>query len=607
MSAPFSLGSGPMALPCNRLQTCLGEPHVPTISSKRRFAEGISIAAVAAALCVATPAGAQTFSTIRGEHAAPGTTVAAINANTGERTTTVVRPDGTFVIVGVRPGTYRLEGAGEAKEVVVPVGQTVTVDAAPAVAAEAGQGEIIVRGRRDRREVRTATVTTNVTPDQIANLPQNDRNFLNFAALAPGVQVSSGPDKRIQSGAVSADNINVFIDGLSFKNPINHGGIAGQNFSEGNPFPQLAVQEFKVDTQNFKAEYEQSGSAIITAVTKTGGTEFHGDAFGQFQPKSFLGRKFFDRPGNANNPGFPCPDDPTDTCFNPKGKYKRYQYGADLGGPIIPGKLHFFGAFEGTSTDRPSTAVLLDPALVGQGLANEFNGSFPQTFKQKLYFGKLSLFATDNDTIDVSAFRRDEENLRDFGGLRVQSGGRLLTSNGRLYQGDWKHRGDNWFNQLTLAYNTFENGTPLNSNDPEINLRCRAVGPVRCAPGYGDGSGFGDVAFLGGNNFQQNDKQKSYTLKNVTTYERGDHIIKGGVKLSKNRFERLEDSFGNGSYQFNAADFTTFDASVPFAARINTAEVRPASAKNTQIGLFIQDDWTPNEHWTINAGISTLR
>ncbi|NWO96478.1 hypothetical protein GY976_25440, partial [Escherichia coli] len=80
-----------------------------------------------------------------------------------------------------------------------------------------------------------------------------------------------------------------------------------------------------VSTQNFKAEYEQAGSAIITAVTKTGGQEFHGDLFAEWQPKSFIGRPYFDRPGQANNPNGTIP----------KPDYNRWQFGADLGGPII--------------------------------------------------------------------------------------------------------------------------------------------------------------------------------------------------------------------------------------------------------------------------------
>lgn len=536
------------------------------------FRSSISISAIAVALCVAQPATAQTLSTIRGENAPAGATVTAVNRSTGERSTTRVGEDGTFVIVGVRPGPYRLEGAGEAQDIVVPVGQTVTVDAAPPAAPAPGGGEIVVTGRRDRTEVRTATVTTNVSPEQIENLPQNDRNFLNFAALAPGVQVSpSGQDKRVQAGAVPGDQINVFIDGLSFKNPVNHGGIAGQNFSPGNPFPQLAVQEFKIDTQNFKAEYEQAGSAIITAVTKTGGTDFHGALLGQFQPKQWVKLPFFDRDGRDK------PD------------YKRWQFGGAVGGPVLPSTLHFFAAYEGTRQTNPSAAVNLDPAVVPANIVSQFNGTYPQDFQQDLYFGKLTFFASPDDTIDVSHFRRDEENLRDFGGNAVPSHGRLISSNGRLSQLDWKRRGANWLNEFTIAYNSFQNGTPRATEGPEIQLT--------------SGVGGGTAAFLGASDFVQDDESKTWTVKNNFTLDQDSHIIKGGIKIARTRMSRLEDFRSNGTYWFTGPSYTGFESSIPWQAAISTIEVLPASVKNTQIGLFIQDDWTPNEHWTINAGI----
>ena len=113
--------------------------------------------------------------------------------------------------------------------------------------------------------MRSATVGTSVSQQQIENLPQNDRNFLNFANLAPGVTVSANVgenNKRIQAGGVSADNVNVYIDGSSHKNRVGFNGVAGQNFSQGNPFPQSAVQEFRVETQNFKAEYEQADCRV---------------------------------------------------------------------------------------------------------------------------------------------------------------------------------------------------------------------------------------------------------------------------------------------------------------------------------------------------------
>ena len=249
--------------------------------NSRLWLGGISPIAVAA-LLVAPPALAQASSSLRGTvaGAAAGTTVTVTDVNTGQRISAQTNATGVYVIPGLRPGTYRVETAGRpTQNVVVPVGLTITYDipaAAPAGETPVedtpvGGTDIVVTGTR-QQEVRSATVSTSVSQVQIENLPQNDRNFLNFAALAPGVSVSpSAGARRVQAGATSADNINVFIDGLSLKNPVNHGGVAGQNFSLGNPFPQSAIQEFKVDTQNFKAEYEQAGSAIITAVTKTGG------------------------------------------------------------------------------------------------------------------------------------------------------------------------------------------------------------------------------------------------------------------------------------------------------------------------------------------------
>lgn len=543
------------------------------------YSLGISTLAMSVALAVATPASAQSTSTIRGHvtGVAPGATVTATDANTGQAVTGTVNAQGNYTIVGVRPSNYHIVAPGApAQDVNVPVGQVVIVDLGEPAAVSGG--EIVVRGSRTRNEVRTAEVSTNVSTAQIENLPQNDRNFLNFAALAPGVVVTpTSGARQVRAGALSADNINVFIDGLSLKNPVNHGGVAGQNFSKGNPFPQLAVQEFKVDTQNFKAEYEQAGSAIITAVTKTGGTNFHGDAFAEWQPKSFIGRPYFDRPGHAGNPNGDIP----------KPDYNRWQYGGDLGGPIIKDLLHFFVAYEGTHQTLPSASVTITGA---PSSVTGLSGSYPEKFDQDLYFGKLTLFATSADTINASAFLRRESNLSDFGGNAAPSHGHLLKSNNNTYQLEWNHRGDHWLNEMTVAYSTVANGTPRVSTGPEIVLT--------------NGQNTGAlVAFLGNNSFAQDDHQKTWTFKDNVTWYGGDHVVKAGFKISSNKLSRLEDSKSNGSYYFDAATYTGFDSSTPYAAQISTVDARAASAKDTQIGVFVQDDWTVNQHLTINAGI----
>ncbi|MFL6765709.1 MAG: hypothetical protein ACJ8FO_10995, partial [Sphingomicrobium sp.] len=246
-----------------------------TTSNKRQLASGISVIAIAAALGISTPAYAQEqTSSLQGhiDGAAAGTPVVAVDTNTGQRVTGTVDAQGNYELNGLRPSTYNVTAAGKTQTTTLLVGQTVTLDFATARAA----GSIVVTGRRSAQPAHAQTVATNITPAQIENLPQNQRNFLSFAALAPGLQVTPGQNVQIQAGALASNNVNVLLDGMSFKNPINHGGVFGQNFGLGNPFPQIAIQEEQVQTQNFGAETGQAGSAILTAITKTGGNKFHG-------------------------------------------------------------------------------------------------------------------------------------------------------------------------------------------------------------------------------------------------------------------------------------------------------------------------------------------
>src|SRR3546814_16020162 len=81
---------------------------------------------------------------------------------------------------------------------------------------------------------------------------------------------SNNGESQLRSGAQGANNINVYIDGVGQKNYVTAGGLTGQDDSRGNPFPQLAIGEYKVITSNYKAKYDQISSAAVTAVTKSG-------------------------------------------------------------------------------------------------------------------------------------------------------------------------------------------------------------------------------------------------------------------------------------------------------------------------------------------------
>ncbi|WP_066820782.1 TonB-dependent receptor [Sphingomonas mali] len=573
------------------------------------------------ALALATPAAAQTTSTIQGhvDGAAAGATVILTDTNTGHQDTVTVDANGNYVLVGVPPSTYRVESGDKSVIVVVPLNQAVTADL---IAAPEYTKDIVVTGSR-ARDVKTPTISTNISRFQLENLPNGDRNFLNFAALAPGVTVEAptlgGKARRVQAGGVNSDNTNTFIDGISIKNLVNHGGTLGQNLSSGNPFPASAVDQFDVQTQNFKAEFEQAGSAVISSVTKTGGNEFHGELFGEWQPKAFISENFDDRPGGRNNATRP---------YKQKPDFDTKYYGGNLGGPIIKDKLTFFVDFEGTkktfaSNDvgvYPGTLLLRAPqATYAQSARSQYNGSFPADFNEKLYFGKLTFFATSQDTINVSAFIRSESNLQINAGVTTTEASTRNRNDEHRYQLTWSHRGSNWLNEFIFARDAAANGSIPNVDGSSSVVTYNApqsftppqTPPASCFPLSGTSPttytcpSIGDARMLvlGGTNFAQDDHQYQTLIKDNLTFFGGAHTIKLGAKVNFTKLQRLENNNGNGTFFYDAQTFTGLSGATPYAATINTAAVSPVTAKNTELGFFVQDDWKPDEHWQVSAGL----
>jgi hypothetical protein len=551
------------------------------------------------ALALAMPAAAQTTSTIQGhvDGAAAGATVVLTDTNTGHRDTVKVDANGNYVLVGVPPSTYRVESGDKSVIVAVPLGQAVTADL---IAVPENTKDIVVTGSR-ARDVKTPAISTNISRFQLENLPNGDRNFLNFAALAPGVTVEAptlgGKARRVQAGGVNSDNTNTFIDGISIKNLVNHGGTLGQNLSSGNPFPASAVDQFDVQTQNFKAEFEQSGSAVISSVTKTGGNSFHGEIFGEWQPKAFISENFDDRPGGRNNATRP---------YKQKPDFDTKYYGGNLGGPIIKDKLTFFVDFEGTKKTFGSNDINVYPnglsapnaaALAyAQSAQSKYNGSFAADFNEKLYFGKLTFFATSADTVNVSAFIRNESNLQINGGVTTTDASTRNRNDEHRYQLTWAHRGTNWLNEFIFARDAAANGAIPNTSGSSYVV-------VDAGPGNTPNVGSSRVLALGGTNFTQDDHQYQTLFKDNVTFFGGAHTVKAGVKVNFTKLQRLEDNNSQGTFFYNGNTFTGIASSTPYAASINTAAVSPVTANNTEIGLFIQDDWKPDEHWQVSAGL----
>lgn len=149
----------------------------------------------------------------------PGASIVAKDTQSGFTYEAVSDAQGAFNLSGLRPGTYEItvsmaQYKPQSKAVQVLLGQKLTSNfrIGPDV-IYAESVEVVASSRLI--ETRTSEVSTSVTPEQVRYLPQNQRNFLNFAALAPGARVSDDETrKQVTGGGLDATQVNVFIDGV---------------------------------------------------------------------------------------------------------------------------------------------------------------------------------------------------------------------------------------------------------------------------------------------------------------------------------------------------------------------------------------------------------
>src|SRR6478672_2911694 len=295
-----------------------------------RFIRGV-VAAIAIMFAAASLSAQTTTGTLKGtvtgSGGAPanGAQITARNVESGVLRNTTAHEDGSYVLPGVVPGRYevsvrRIGAAPQTRTVVIQIGATLLQDFSLTDQPTTLQTQVVTAATG--KETQTSETATNVTKEQIEKLPTPSRNFLDLAALAPGVTVTedrvNGQFRTVSAGGQAPSSVNLFVDGTSFKNELTLGGISGQDASRGNPFPRNAVQEYRVISQNFKAEYQNAASAVITATTKSGGNVWSGSALFGYQNKGMVRRDTFQL---ANH--------------NVKPDYKRTLSAISIGGPIV--------------------------------------------------------------------------------------------------------------------------------------------------------------------------------------------------------------------------------------------------------------------------------
>jgi carboxypeptidase family protein len=362
----------------------------------KRIAIGSCALLLISLLCGGTAFGqatAQISGTVRDQSGAvlPGVEVTATQTETGVARSTVSNETGSYALPNLAVGPYKLEAALPGFRTFVQTGIVLQVNASPVVnpVLEVGQvsEQVEVQANAAMVETRTSSVGAVIENQRILELPLNGRNVTDLITLSGGaVQLGGGtlggrtggggPTLQIAGGLAYA--VDYSLDGANHLNTIQ----GSQSLQM--PFPD-ALQEFKVGTSGAAADQGRAGG--VSAVTKSGTNQFHGDAFEFVRNDLFNARNYFATKGST---------------------LKRHQFGGTVGGPIRKDKLFFFAGYQRTTIRQDPSDLetwLPTPAMLA-GDWTTFasagcNGGRPLTLRAP--------FA--NNRIDPAAYSRTALNL----------------------------------------------------------------------------------------------------------------------------------------------------------------------------------------------------
>jgi hypothetical protein len=562
-----------------------------------------ALVTLGAASAIAQNATGTIRGTIRGANDTPlgDVQITARNIETGVQRGTLSRPDGFYVLPGLTPATYdmtvrRIGLGAQTRRVVVQIGAT-SLQNFTVTETATQLGRVVVTAA-PVAETRTSEVATNVTSDQITKLPSSSRNFLELAALAPGITVSEDRInatnfRTLQAGGQSASSVNLFVDGTSFKNDLTQGGIAGQDASRGNPFPQTAIKEYRVISQNFKAEYQKASSAVITATTQSGTNEWRGSVLAGYQNASMVQLDSFQRRDKHVADSIAAKNGTPSTFSKPP--YNRVLTAISGGGPLIRDKLHVFASYEGNIQNRSSRVDFPTPptgfAALDTVNLRQYAGTFQSPFREDLIFAKLTNEINNRSSMELSFNNRHETDVRDFG---------LNTS----YQAAVDFLQNVTVGQLKYNYFT---GSWLDEAKVDVSRFQRNPGPFTPGIPARDYQYASADHFIGSNLSTQNYTQKGVGLRNDLTYSGlrgwGEHVIKGGASVDFLKYDIYKDNNGTPTFYYNSvANGQTYNYATPYQLVYGRGDPT-FNAHNNEVGAYIQDDWTPQQRLTLNLGI----
>ena len=581
---------------------------------------------------------AQTTGTIHGRvldpagASVPSASVEVNNVGTGLVQTATTNQEGLYLVPSLPVGSYEVSVSAQGFRGFVQSGITLQVAQNARVDITLELGEVVetVEVNAEAISVDTQGTTVGATMDnaRVQNLPLNGRNVLQLATLLPGVgravlplQNFSGRGGAMFSVSGSRENENeVLLDGASFT-----GGM--WNRSQNLPSPDT-MQEFRVLTNTYSAEYGRSSGGIFLAITKSGTNEFHGSAWEFFRNDKLNARNFF---------------------ATGKPILRQNQFGAKLGGPIIRNKTFFFGSYQGlrirkqsvltsfplTAAERQgdfssSSKAVLDPETGmpfegNQILSSRFDPLAVNYMNEYLLLPnqpdgrliELRSRPTDSDQITIKgdhefnpghrvSFRwyRNKDENRASGGQNSPVLVGTASNTVNSYTASSTHVfNPNFLGDFRFSYTTVNSAGfpgPGEKTPRELGGNFNQDGPIAVAPSTAVSGRFG---VSGQFPYERPDRTVQFGGK--LSWIRGNHNIKAGAEVYARKGVEIAQFAGSGRFTFNglfsghaAADYLIGRPSNFFLQTTITDQ-----ALSNNYHAFVQDDYKVTPRLTLNLGL----
>lgn len=290
----------------------------------------------------------------------PDAKVTITNRGTNLILTATTASDGTFVFSPIKIGSYDIAVEKQGFQKTTQTNVAINVGAEVKANFSLTPGEVSqtveVTAALPLLQTQTSTVGQSVGAQQVSDLPLNGRNYTYLTQIVAGVTTNNsrvGGTGGFTANGLQWSHNSYLLDGIDNNNNT-------VDFLNGAAFvtltPPDAIQELKVQTSNFNAEYGRAGSAVLLATTKSGTNNFHGNVWEFFRNDALDANSFFNNRNLVKKP-----------------ELRQNQFGFTVGGPIVHNKIFFFGDYQGTIIRQQalrSNVTVPTAQMVSSGFTN---------------------------------------------------------------------------------------------------------------------------------------------------------------------------------------------------------------------------------------------